>query len=650
MAAVGSTTGLTYSIVDMNLAAGMGSVTIKNISLNSGRSNEKLTATRHANNIDFWVMTHEGSTDNYKAYLLTSVGVNTTAVVSAIGEVLPINMVGCIKFSPDGQKFVDARASPVALGVFPFLVLYNFNKITGVLSNSLSLPSDGNSKYGCEFSSDGTKLYASNYGIVQWNLSAGSNSAIQSSSFVVFSVSGSNGGAMSAQLVPNGKIYFAALNSFSIHVIDNPNVAGAGCNFVAFGQPVSAVVTLTNGGTTTSSSWYGLPNSMLSSSCTLSFILQGNHVVCSSGNMTNAGVAILAGNSGNVNYSWTNGSVTYTTAQVNVLSIGNWTVTATDSTGCEARDLFTVSQTTTTIDILVSSVNSCAGSPVTLSASSANTYTWSNGVQMPSIVVSPTSTTQYSVSATDQYDCIRNSSLVTIDVMPLPQLSVIGNSVICIDDTSFLTASGATTYTWSNSAQTQSIAVSPNASTQYYVSGSDENGCVGNIPVTVSVVPPPALTVGGTFTICSPQILTLTVSGAYSYYWEWNTAHATSTAIILKPNVTTQYTVTGTHKIGCKSTEVVTVTVGCVGIDELKDESLELRVYPNPVNSVMNVELRVMSEQQVEIFVYDILGNTVIHNSSFITHNSAAALDVRGLKSGIYFIKAGNEVRKFVKE
>src|SRR5690606_29191499 len=71
MAVVRSTTGLCYSIVDMSLAAGQSSVMVKNISLSSGTTCESLPATKHANGGDYWIMTQERSTTNYKAYLLT---------------------------------------------------------------------------------------------------------------------------------------------------------------------------------------------------------------------------------------------------------------------------------------------------------------------------------------------------------------------------------------------------------------------------------------------------------------------------------------------------------------------------------------------------------------------------------------------------
>src|SRR5690606_37147856 len=92
-------------------------------------------------------------------------------------------------------------------------------------------------------------------------------------------------GAM--QLAPNGKIYVAT-NTGSLHVINDPNVAGASCNYAAFGQPVSttvSVVTNTNTGSTStfiSKSNIGLPN-IFAAKCAFGYAIQGNNVVCNNG-------------------------------------------------------------------------------------------------------------------------------------------------------------------------------------------------------------------------------------------------------------------------------------------------------------------------------------------------------------------------------
>src|SRR5690606_11670754 len=83
--------------------------------------------------------------------------------------------------------------------------------------------------FACEFSPDGTKLYASSPGthhLYQWDLCAGSDSLIRAS---LYTMSTGTVSLHGMQLAPDGKIYCASNPSLS--VINNPDLAGAACGF-----------------------------------------------------------------------------------------------------------------------------------------------------------------------------------------------------------------------------------------------------------------------------------------------------------------------------------------------------------------------------------------------------------------------------------
>src|SRR5690606_29771623 len=158
-----------------------------------------------------------------------------------------------------------------------------------------------------------------------------------------------------------------------------------------------------------------------------------------------------------------------------------YSVSATDQYGCIANStVVTVSPTvmpsTFTPAISVNNVGSCVSGFVTLNASGAISYTWSNGAQTSSIAVSPAATVQYSVSATNQNGCVGNNTVTVSPTMMqstfTPVISV-GNVSVCVGGSVTLNACGAISYTWSNGAQTSSIAVSPTESTQYSVSATN---------------------------------------------------------------------------------------------------------------------------------------------------------------------------------
>src|SRR5690606_15921044 len=56
-----------YSIVNMNLSGGLGDVIVKNILINQSVS-EQLSAVRHSNGIDYWIIVHEFGSNGFKNY------------------------------------------------------------------------------------------------------------------------------------------------------------------------------------------------------------------------------------------------------------------------------------------------------------------------------------------------------------------------------------------------------------------------------------------------------------------------------------------------------------------------------------------------------------------------------------------------------
>jgi len=228
--------GLNYSIVDMSLAGGQGSVTVKGASVMATAGNGKLAVTKHCNGMDYWIISHENNNNNFRAYLLTSSGLSLTPVMSAVGTIHGVNMGGGLKVSPNGKKLAMNLIS-IPGGI----ELYDFDNNTGIISNPLFFGNLGNAS-GLEFSPDGTKLYGLNGNqFRQWNLCAGTNLAIIASQYSLVPTPSAVFQLM--QLAVDGKIYVSYGGSVGSHsvlgVVNNPDVAGAGCNFVQFQQSIA---------------------------------------------------------------------------------------------------------------------------------------------------------------------------------------------------------------------------------------------------------------------------------------------------------------------------------------------------------------------------------------------------------------------------
>ena len=220
----------TYSVVDMRFDFGNGDVSEKNIIL-SGDVTERVSATLHANGVDYWVVFQMLESNNFFSYRFSSSGVSTTPVISSSGLINTTSddAVGCMKFSGDGKKLCTANE----LGIEK-CQLFDFNTQTGIVSNGFTISDLGG--YGVEFSRNNLKLYISNYlkfKLTQYDLSSNDPITIKNSAFVLADLSGTlneNGGAL--QLAPDNSIYVARNNKSFIGVIKNPDVLGMGCLFI----------------------------------------------------------------------------------------------------------------------------------------------------------------------------------------------------------------------------------------------------------------------------------------------------------------------------------------------------------------------------------------------------------------------------------
>lgn len=218
--ASGST--FSYSIVDINLNAGLGDVTIKNTLIYTPTS-EKLTATKHCNGIDWWIMTHDQGNNTFRAVLLTSLGVSTSTwsnvgtTITSVGG----GSIGSMKFNQQGTKLAVAYYS------LNKTCIYNFNNSTGVVSVEVNLPTS-NGPYGLEFSPNGNYLY------VSYN-SAGFIHQIRLCNNIITAVNVGSSGTFvgSLQLQNDGRIYCSrsTVGGSTLGIIYDPDLLSP--NYVA---------------------------------------------------------------------------------------------------------------------------------------------------------------------------------------------------------------------------------------------------------------------------------------------------------------------------------------------------------------------------------------------------------------------------------
>jgi uncharacterized repeat protein (TIGR03803 family) len=223
-------------------------------------------------------------------------------------------------------------------------------------------------------------------------------------------------------------------------------------------------------------------------------------------------------------------------------------------TGCVSNPSSTFAVTVNARpSILIAGTNTlCLGGVTTLTASGANTFTWSTTTG-PTVALSPTINTTYSVFGTSTAGC-NSVSIINVTVQPVPSITV-SSGGICTGGSFTLTPNGAINYTYLPNGPI----VTPTATTIYTINGENVFGCSMPIPVTSTVTVGNTLSVsiiGDTF-VCIGESVNLTANGASSY--TWNNGAQTNN-IIDTPTTTTTYSVFG-ESGSCSSTAVVIVTV-----------------------------------------------------------------------------------------
>ncbi|MES2680048.1 MAG: LamG-like jellyroll fold domain-containing protein [Bacteroidota bacterium] len=277
-----------------------------------------------------------------------------------------------------------------------------------------------------------------------------------------------------------------------------------------------------------------------------------------------AGSTVTLSSTGFTSYTWTPGSnLTGSTVTVSPSVSTTYTVIGTNTLGCTTSTSQVVSVIPSmSVSITGSPTSICAGQTASLAVTnpSNNTvYNWSTGGTGSSIGVSPTVTTTYVLTASSPFTCpSTNSITVTVNNTPTVAATV-SPPVVCLNTPVILTATGATTYSWTGNVS-NAVPFTPTATGQqsHTVTGTDACG-TSTATISFTVNPLPNITAGvNSPTVCSGGTIVLSGGGSVGGY-TWSAGAPNNVAFI--PPVTGNYVVTGIGANGCTNTAVVGVAV-----------------------------------------------------------------------------------------
>jgi hypothetical protein len=236
---------LLYTVVDSEGDNGKGSVTQKNVPLLQDTLVDQLTAVRHGNGRDWWLVIPRGnewlgSSNGYYFILWTPDGFEEPIYQEIGNEWSSHDHSGQVAYSPNGEWY--ARINP-----FNELDLFRFDRCAGALYDPLhiSFPEDTVACAGVAFSPNSRFLYASyQLKVYQFDLWAPDISASRQ---VVAEYDGFQSPPpfsttfFQAMLAPDGKIYLTAPNGVNIlHVIHQPDKYGQACEVEQHGLTLPA--------------------------------------------------------------------------------------------------------------------------------------------------------------------------------------------------------------------------------------------------------------------------------------------------------------------------------------------------------------------------------------------------------------------------
>jgi len=309
---------------------------------------------------------------------------------------------------------------------------------------------------------------------------------------------------------------------------------------------------------------------------------------------TNDGTAAVTPVNGNApyTYNWSNGS---TTATVNNLAPGNYTITVTDALACsrtailsiQAIDCDNYSLLLNKTDETYYQTNDGTASVNVVNGTAPYSYSWSNGTN--NYEVSQLSPGSYSLQATDALGCTATESFV-IEAINCKNFNVI---IDAIDETYYQTNDGSAvanslngtspySYIWSNGSTLKSISdLSPG---NYDVEVMDNLGCKAIASTIIEAIDCSNFSmiinaIDETYYQSNNGSASLDLTnGTAPFSYNWSNGEIMESANNLSPG---SYTIEVTDNVGCSISEIAVIdAIDCSNVS-LNIQSTNETYYQN---------------------------------------------------------------------
>ena len=539
----GETKGLCYSLVNIKLDNGFGDIAEKNQQLITPVS-EKVTAIRHANKQDIWLITHGWKTDSFFVYLINETGLNLVPQIFEIGEkhadigLHGNNAVGYLRIAPTGDKIA------LVLQVDKLVEIYDFNDATGEISNLITIPNTGISPYGIEFSPDAKKLYiTSRYKLYQIDLEAGNETNIINSFTEIGSSNSSNFfGAL--QLATDGKIYLAHEFNNYLGVINNPSKNPSNCNFQLKGFYLGG-----------RQSRLGLPNFIQTYFAPPDFTVEnycfGDSTEFTIEDLSNIDSVVwdfVDPASGIYNSSKRfNPKHLFSAAEFYNVTLFMYRI------GVEYKKNRIIKINSIPKKLLGNDTVICLNDTVQLNVYQDNmSYLWSNN--STDSIISAYENNEYRVNIKNIYTQCVNSDTINISLALLPDFSLGNDTSFCLNDSLKLSiAYPNSTFLWNNNS-TDTFVIAKDTGV-YWLRVKNNFGCINYDTIMLSNYPLPQFNLGNDTILCENTLINLSIFETGEYLWNNN-----STNHILTISDSGVYWLQFTDTLNCRNYDTIVIS------------------------------------------------------------------------------------------
>jgi dienelactone hydrolase len=159
---------------------------------------------------------------------------------------------------------------------------------------------------------------------------------------------------------------------------------------------------------------------------------------------------------------------------------------------------------------------------------------------------------------------LRVGRKITGSIASAVAVIISGQTSVCSGSQATLTASGASTYSWSGGIS-NGVAFTPSVGQTYSVTATNSLGCSKTFTTGLTVNSTPTVTAASSASLlCNGSSAILTATGASTYSW---TSGPGTSSYAVSPTANTTYTVTGTNAGGCSHSTTITQSVSTSSIN-----------------------------------------------------------------------------------